>query len=121
MKTIIKKLSLSDFAGECSLTDLDRVTESDTKIVSAWNGLYMETIFVLNGLTFKLTTRITSFGKTISSEAYTLHPIYVDFERFYMGDELTNETKEHFYDEQSMIAFHAKKFNQLITKYGNRR
>lgn len=113
MKTEIKQLHISDIGLKSDLNSLDKI-DSDSRLIKAWNGDYIETIIAINNISLKLITKLSGLGRTLSSTYYSLHPIYQEYERYYLGDNIIINESDRVFTEQEMIEHHQINFAKLL-------
>jgi hypothetical protein len=119
MKTEIKHLHPHEVALFCDIYDLGNI-ELDSKLVKAWNGNYIETMVIVNGNNLKLITKLSGLDRTLSSIYYSLHPVYYEYERYYLGDNIIINENDRIFTESEMIKHHQINFAKLL-EYEKRR
>lgn len=113
MKTEVKHLHLSEIGLQSDVELLQEV-DTESKLVKAWNGNYIETLLIINGNNLKLITKLSGLGRTLSSTYYSLHPVYQEYERYYLGDNMIQNERDRIFTESEMLEHHQINFAKLL-------
>lgn len=119
MKTEVKQLHLSEVGLQSNVELLDQI-DSESRLVKAWNGDYIETLLSVNGNNLKLITKLSGLSKTLSSTYYLLHPVYQEYERYYLGDSIITKGSDKIFTESELLHHHQLNFAKLL-EYEKRR